>query len=129
MRILLDTQCWLWTVNSPEKFSVAARRQVRETQHELYLSSVSAMEISIKYSIGKLRLHIPPSEFIPVLMNFERVSLIPVDFTHAIRLADLPFHHRDPFDRLLIAQAQVENLPVMTADPRFESYDLEVIPA
>ena len=116
-------------VSAPERFSAAARRQVRETRHELCLSSVSALEISIKYSIGKLPLHIPPSEFIPELMNYERVSLIRLEFGHTIRLASLPYHHRDPFDRLLIAQAQVENLPVMTSDPRFDEYDLEVLPA
>lgn len=129
MRLLLDTQCWLWVVSAPERFGASARRRVQDVRNELYLSAVSAMEISIKYAIGKLRLHIPPSEFIPVLMNYERTALLPVGFSHAIRLAGLPFHHRDPFDRLLIAQAQVEDLPVMTADPRFETYEVEVLSA
>ena len=87
------------------------------------------MEISIKYSVGKLPLHIPPSEFIPSLLGYGRVSVLPVDIHHAIRLAGLPFHHRDPFDRLLIAQAQVENLPVMTADLKFGDYDVDILPA
>ena len=129
MRMLLDTQCWLWMVNSPEKLKAGARRLIRDIGTELCLSSVSAIEISVKYSVGKLRLHIPPAEFVPALLAFERVSVLPLEISHAIRLASLPFHHRDPFDRLLIAQAQVENLPLMTADSRLEEYNVQIIPA
>ena len=87
------------------------------------------MEIAIKYSIGKLQLHMPPSEFVPAIMEIDRVSLLPIDFKHAIRLASLPFHHRDPFDRLLIAQAQIEGVPVMTADDQFRRYSIDVTDA
>ena len=87
------------------------------------------MEISIKYSIGKLLLHEPPAEFIPSLLHFGKVSVLPVGLAHAIRLAGLPFHHRDPFDRLLVAQAQVENLKIVTADDKFLKYDVEVLAA
>jgi len=129
VRILLDTQCWLWMVNVPENFSTSARRQIRDSRNELILSSVCAMEISIKYSIGKLPLHIPPAEFIAELQDLGRVSVLPVDLSHAIRLAALPFHHKDPFDRLLIAQAQVENLPILTVDGRFKDYGIDIMPA
>ena len=77
----------------------------------------------------KLPLHMPPPEFIAALQDLERIAILLVDFSHAIGLASLPFHHRDPFDRLLIAQAQVENLPVMTSDLRFVDYDVGVVPA
>jgi PIN domain nuclease of toxin-antitoxin system len=129
VKLLLDTQCWLWMAAEPARFGAAARRHLQDGRNELCLSSVSAMEISIKYSIGKLPLHIPPAEFLPSLMNFGRVSLILLNIDHAIRLASLPFHHRDPFDRLLIAQAQVENLRLMTADEKFRSYDVDLIAA
>lgn len=129
MRILVDTQCWLWMVSAPERLSAAARRVIQDVRTELCLSSVSAIEISVKYSIGKLPLHIPPAEFIPALMAFDRVRILPVELSHAVRLSILPFHHRDPFDRLLIAQAQVENLPMMTADSRLKVYGVEIVPA
>jgi PIN domain nuclease of toxin-antitoxin system len=116
-------------MGSPERLNAKARRLIEDAGTELYLSSVCAIEISVKYSAGKLLLHIPPAEFMPALLSLGRVSTLPVDVTHAVRLASLPFHHRDPFDRLLIAQAQVENLQVLTADPKFESYDIEVLRA
>ena len=129
MRVLLDTQCWLWMVNSPENFHIRARRLIRDIGSELFLSAVCAIEISIKYSVGKLPLHIPPAEFVPALQSFERVSMLPLELSHAIRLASLPFHHRDPFDRMLIAQAQVENLPLLTSDSRLEKYDVQIVRA
>jgi PIN domain nuclease of toxin-antitoxin system len=116
-------------VNSPEMLNRRARSLIRDAATELCLSTVSAIEISVKYSIGKLRLHVPPSEFVPALLAFERVSVLPLEMSHAIRLATLPFHHRDPFDRLLIAQAQVENLPFTTSDSRLEKYDVQIIRA
>ena len=127
--MLLDTQCWLWMVNSPEKLNARARRLIRDAETELCLSPVSAIEIAVKYSIGKLRLHVPPAEFVPALLSFEHVSVLSIEISHAVRLASLPFHHRDPFDRLLIAQAQVENLPLTTSDSRLEKYDVQIIPA
>jgi PIN domain nuclease of toxin-antitoxin system len=129
VKILLDTQCWLWMVNGPERFSRSARRRVEDTRNELILSAACAMEIAIKYSIGKLKLHLPPPEFVPALMQLDRVSLLPFEFNHAIRLGALPFHHRDPFDRLLIAQAQVEGLAIMSADDRFQKYSVDLIDA
>jgi PIN domain nuclease of toxin-antitoxin system len=127
--MLLDTQCWLWAVNSPDRLNVRAQRLIQDVETELCMSAVCAIEISVKYSAGRLLLHIPPAEFIPALLALGRVTILPIDVSHAVRLASLPFHHRDPFDRLLIAQAQVENLQVLTADSKFEDYDIEVIRA
>jgi len=129
MKLLLDTQCWLWAVNSPEKLNTRAERLLQDAGNELCLSSVCAIEISMKYSVGKLSLHIPPAEFVPALLSLGYVTVLPIEVSHAVRLSSLPFHHRDPFDRLLIAQAQVENLKVLTADQQFEHYDIEIVRA
>jgi len=120
MKLLLDTHMWLWMVNAPERFSPAARRRVIEEENELMLSAVSTWEISIKYALGKLSLPDRPSEFVPRLLGTTGVHPMAVQLGHTLRVADLPMHHADPFDRLLIAQAQIEGLPIMTADKQFK---------
>lgn len=129
MKLLLDTHCWLWMLAAPERLSAAARRLVAAGENELLLSAASAWEIAIKHTLGKLRLPEPPAAYLPPLMSASGVTPLPVLHGHAFRVADLPPHHRDPFDRLLIAQAQVEGIPILTADPVFSRYDVEVIKA
>ena len=129
MRLLLDTQCWLWMLAAPERLSAAARRLVTAADNELLLSAASAWEIAIKHALGRLRLPAPPAESLPPLMAKTGVTPLPVLHGHAFRVAELPRHHRDPFDRLLIAQAQVERLPILTADRVFARYEVEVLPA
>ena len=129
MRILIDTNCWLWMVSEPERLSKQARRRIVDAGNERVLSAVSAWEIAIKYSIGKLQLPEPPTEFVPSRMALTLTTSLAVQLSHALQASRLPFHHRDPFDRLLIAQAQVEKLPILTADRQFSSYDVEVIQA
>ena len=129
MRILLDTQCWLWMLSAPERLSNSSRRLMVDRANRLYLSAASAWEISIKYGLGKLRLPGRPSEVIPDLMSETAVDGLPVLHSHALRVADLPAHHRDPFDRVLVAQAQLEDLPILTADPQLEPYDVEILRA
>lgn len=90
-------------------------------------SAVSALEIAIKVSLGKLRLPQPPAEFVRSRVDALSMISLPVYQTHALHVAELPRHHRDPFDRLLIAQSQVENIPLMTADAALAAYDLELI--
>jgi PIN domain nuclease of toxin-antitoxin system len=98
-----------------------------DTGNERVLSAASTWEIAIKYSLGKLELPEPPSQFIPSRMALTLTSSLAVELGHTFHVAALPFHHRDPFDRLLIAQAQLENLPILTADDVFEQYDVEII--
>ena len=129
MRILLDTQCWLWMAASPEKLSARARALVQSADNELYLSAASALEIAIKHALGKLRLPEPPQRWVPSRVDALRVWPLDIEHTHALQVATLPAHHRDPFDRLLIAQAQVEDLPILTADPLLTQYDVVVISA
>ena len=129
MKILLDTQCWLWMALSPERFSSSARNLVEDRQHVLYLSAASAWEISIKYGLGRLRLPEPPVSYVPSRATTLGVLTLPIGQHHALHVASLPPHHRDPFDRMLVAQAQIEDLPVLTADPIFSSYDVTAIRA
>lgn len=129
MRILIDTQCWLWMVSEPERLSKRARRLILDTRNERVLSTASAWEIAIKYSIRKLELPEPPSEFVRTRMALTQTTPLAVELHHAVATARLPFHHRDPFDRLLIAQAQLEKLPILTSDRHFKLYDIEIIPA
>jgi PIN domain nuclease of toxin-antitoxin system len=129
MRILLDTQCLLWMSLAPERFSARARRLVEAQETLLYLSAASAWEIAIKHALGKLRLPQPPVTYVPAQVAALGVQPLPIDQQHALRVATLPPHHRDPFDRLLIAQAQLGDLTILTADPLFDAYDVSTIAA
>lgn len=129
MRILLDTQVWLWLCKSPERLSKRTHRQLADERNELLLSAASAWEIAIKYSLGKLPLPSAPAEYIAEGLARTDTHPIAIQFSHAIRVAQLPFHHADPFDRLLIAQAQSEGIPIVSADPKFHAYPVEIIEA
>lgn len=126
MKLLLDAQVWLWMTEAPDRLSPAVRRLVSPTANQCFLSAVTAWEIAIKYRIGKLRLPGIPTVVIPQWMERADVSPLPILHKHALHVATLPLHHRDPFDRLLIAQAQLEELAIVTADPQFERYDVRV---
>ena len=129
MNILLDTQCWLWMALSPDRLSASACALVETGDNELYLSAASAWEIAIKHSLGKLRLPEPPARYVPSRLDVLRTRPLPIEHSHALHVATLPDHHRDPFDRLLIAQAQLEELPILTADPVFARYEVTTIAA
>lgn len=126
MRLLLDTQVWLWMVVAPDRLSPAARRLVSSEENDLVFSAASSWEIAIKHALGKLKLSGEPAELVAEWMMRTGVTPLPVLHRHALHVASLPPHHRDPFDRLLIAQAQIEDLAVLTADRQFERYDVKV---
>ena len=129
MRILLDTQSWLWMLAEPERFRPASRSLLAERRNELLLSVASLWEIAIKAGMGKLTLPGRPVTYLPPLLERSGVTLLPVQAEHALYVADLPPHHRDPFDRLLVAVALVERLPILSADRTFEAYNVELLPA
>lgn len=129
MRVLLDTQVWVWMLAAPERLSPATVRLVESVDNELLLSAASAWEIAIKTALGKLQVPGPPAKVVPDLMRRVGVTALPVFHHHALHVATLPPHHRDPFDRLLVAQAQLEHLPILTADRSFDRYDVDVIAA
>jgi PIN domain nuclease of toxin-antitoxin system len=129
VKLLVDTHCWLWLSVSPERISKHAMKHLKDEDNELFLSAASAWEIAIKYSIGKLRLPAPPREFVPRLLTETQTYPMAVQHDHAFRTAELPNHHADPFDRLLIAQAQAEGMPIVTHDQNFKLYDVKIIAA
>jgi len=129
MRILLDTHAWLWMNAEPERLSSEALGLVQDLSNELLLSAASAWEIALKVGIGKLVLPEPPSRYIPSRMQAGGVISLPVTVAHAAAVADLPHHHRDPFDRMLVAQAKLEGVPILTSDPQLGAYDVERIDA
>lgn len=129
MRLLLDTHVWLWMQVEPERLSREARGIVENPGNELLLSTASSWEIAIKHAIGRLALPVPPSEYVPSRIESSGVTPLSIEHSHALRVAELPPHHRDPFDRLLVAQAQLEAVPILTVDRKIETYEVEIVPA
>jgi PIN domain nuclease of toxin-antitoxin system len=126
VKFLLDTHCWLWLQASPEQLSPEVLQLLGNPHNDLLLSAASSWEIAIKYALGKLPLPEPPSRYVPRRMAASGSRGLAVEHAHTLRVAELPMHHRDPFDRLLVAQAQIEKLVLVTVDPQFESYDVEI---
>lgn len=129
MRVLVDTQSWLWIHLAPERFSEKARRLVRRRETDLLLSVASIWEISIKHGLGKLRLPDPVERWIPSRIQIGQAAVLAIEAQHALRVASLPSLHRDPFDRMIVAQALVEGVPVLTSDAALAQYGIEVIAA
>jgi PIN domain nuclease of toxin-antitoxin system len=129
VRILLDTHCWLWMLGAPERFSSDGLAHVSTPANELLLSAGSAWEIAIKHALGRLELPMEPAEYVPSRLLATGTLPLAIDHRHALRAGQLPPHHRDPFDRILIAQAQLEGLPILTSDPSFARYDVELLAA
>jgi PIN domain nuclease of toxin-antitoxin system len=127
MTYLLDTVVWLWSLDSIDRINRRALEVLQSGEETIYFSAATAWEVSIKASLGKLRLPAPPHTCV---LNFaEKQGLRPLSITqlHAVKVYDLPPHHRDPFDRLIIAQAITENMTVLTADRDFDRYPVEVL--
>jgi PIN domain nuclease of toxin-antitoxin system len=124
---LLDTQCWLWMQAEPDRFSAETRKLLLSPGNELYLSAASSWEIAIKYALGKLPLPEPPASYVPSRMQTSGVIGLAIEHAHALRVDSLPPHHRDPFDRLLVAQAQLEDLSLVTADRVLAQYSITIV--
>ena len=127
MTYLLDTGVWLWSVGEPTRISSKARDVIVDVEQEVFLSAVTAWEVAIKVGSGKLQLPEPPDLYIPRRMASQGLRTLAVSHQHALTVFALPGHHRDPFDRLLIAQAQVENMTLITADRMVERYPVHVL--
>lgn len=123
MRILLDTHCWLWMQMAPERLAGSVRELLADPDHRLYFSAASSWEIAVKWALGKLPLPASPAEYVPSRLERQGVEGLPVHHRHALMVASLPHHHRDPFDRLLLAQAQAEDLAFLTADRQLAAYE------
>ena len=129
MSYLLDTHVWLWMLTDPARIGPDLLAELRDGRTRLLLSAASSWEIAIKWATGRLPLPDPPATYVPTRMRRSGVEGLPVSHTHALRVASLPNLHRDPFDRLLIAQAQLEGLTIITVDPAFDGYDVATIRA
>jgi PIN domain nuclease of toxin-antitoxin system len=129
MKLLLDTHAFLWWLAGDERLSDEGRRRLRSMDTVPVLSAASSWEIVIKHRLGKLELPEDPESFVTSRMAREGISGLPIEHAHALAVADLPMHHKDPFDRILIAQAIVEGIPILTADSAFMEYDAELIQA
>lgn len=127
MKFLLDTHCWLWLQVEPERMSPNLLEKLADRSVVLHLSAASAWEIGIKHALGRLALPEPPEVYIPERMRRCGVRELPISHAHAVAAAALPSHHKDPFDRMLVAQSQVEDLTLVTADGVLECYDLRMI--
>ena len=129
MRVLLDTQVWLWWLEDSPRLGRKARKVMADPANELYLSAASSWEIAIKCALGKLSLPEPADRFVPSRLTRDGILGLAIDHVHALRAGSLPLHHADPFDRMLVAQAQVESLTLITADGKIAKYDVKVIDA
>jgi PIN domain nuclease of toxin-antitoxin system len=125
MKLLLDTHTFLWFIMGNPKLSEKARALIEDTGNDRLLSIASLWEIAIKHSLGKLSLARPFQALIPQQLERNRIEVLPITVAHLATVTMLPFHHRDPFDRLLVAQAAVERLPVVTVDSAFDAYAVE----
>ena len=127
MRILLDTHAFLWSVMDDSKLSDRARSIFLDADNELLISAVIGFEIAIKYTLGKLELAEPPRDFIENRIRNNALTQLPISLSHTYRLSHLPLHHRDPFDRMLIAQCQIEDLTLVTHDTKLSLYDIPLL--
>ncbi len=124
MKYLLDTHTLLWFLQGDKKLSDKARQFIDNPSNEKFLSVVSLWEIAVKVSLGKLALGKSFERLFPEQLHFNRIQILDITVDSLIKLTTLPFHHRDPFDRLIIAQAFVEELPIICADTAFDAYGI-----
>lgn len=125
MKLLLDTHTFIWWVNEPEKLSPKALSLLSDRGNDLVLSVVSAWEMQIKVQLGRLKLTVPLGELIETQVRANGLRILPVELEHVLALQTLPAHHKDPFDRLLIAQANAEGAALVSRDALLASYPVK----
>jgi PIN domain nuclease of toxin-antitoxin system len=124
VRRLLDSHALLWYGLADSRLSSAAKEAILDSANEILISPASYWEIAIKVSLGKLTLHQPYEDFIDACQNKYRFSVLPIEPKHTAALIAMPFHHKDPFDRLLVAQAKVEDIALISADAELDAYGI-----
>ncbi|MGA2005001.1 MAG: type II toxin-antitoxin system VapC family toxin [Terriglobales bacterium] len=127
MRFLLDTVVWLWSIAEVGRLNQATRDVLVAPENDLYFSAASVWEIAIKSSIGKMQLPEPPAQLVPRESARQGLRPLQVSYSHALAVCELPLHHGDPFDRLLVAQARSEGLVLITADRALRRYPVEIL--
>lgn len=127
MRAMLDTHAFIWWVMNDPQLSLTAKTIIADPGNLLFLSAASAWEIVIKVRLGKLTLPEAPESYIPSRLKMNRFESLSIQLVHALQVKHLPDLHRDPFDRIIIAQSQVENIPIVTVDSQIMQYPVDVI--
>ena len=124
---LIDTHAWLWWHIDPDKLSSKSFGLIEKADIPIYFSVVSAWEIVIKHSINKLKLPYPPYTYVPKRLEISHMELLPVQLEHVLQVQKLPDLHKDPFDRLLIAQAKAEDLTIISDDRQLKEYSIQLV--
>jgi PIN domain nuclease of toxin-antitoxin system len=127
MKVLLDTHTFIWLYTTPEKLSKTAMEICQDTDNQLYLSMASLWEMQIKVQLGKLKLKISLADMLTVQQQENDLNVLNIALAHIYQLQALPFHHNDPFDRLIIAQSVLENMTLISVDEKFKAYDVSVL--
>lgn len=127
MRLLLDTHCWLWWFAQPKKLDEQVIEKIADETNEVWFSVASLWEMGIKVSIGKLSLPEPINHYVSSRMTQLGARSLEITATHALQVTALPMYHRDPFDRMLIAQAQIEDMTLVSADSIFRQYEVPLL--
>jgi PIN domain nuclease of toxin-antitoxin system len=127
VRVLLDTHAFLWWISDDRRLSDRAKEIIGDGSNELYFSAASGWEISIKAGLGRLEVLEDLEPFIADQLSRNAIQALPIYLRHALHTRTLPDHHRDPFDRILVSQAVLEELPLLSADPLVSSYPVEVV--
>ncbi len=127
MRFLLDTHAFLWFIGGDERLPSSARTLIADMENEIFLSVASLWEIAIKVSLKKLTLGAPFAELLPGQIIKNEITVLPIDLEALTLVTSLPFHHRDPFDRLMIAQALTQDVPIISRDELFSAYQVKCI--
>lgn len=124
MKLLLDTHALLWFLGGSDRLSAPARTTIEDLSHTRLFSVAGAWEAAIKVSLGKLCLDVPFTRLIPGELHANAIDLLPIRPEHIVAVTNLPFHHRDPFDRMLVAQAMVEGATLVSADAVLDAYGI-----
>lgn len=127
MKVILDTHCFLWWVDDDPHLSSTARATIAEGDNDVFFSAASGWEIATKAQLGKLRLPTSPRAFISEHLQLNGFHPLAITVSHALHTATLPAFHRDPFDRILIAQSQLEQFAIVTSDPLIKQYEVKTI--
>lgn len=127
MKLLLDTHVLIWSVGEPKKLSDNVRTLLMDTNNSWLVSIASIWELQIKYQLGKLKLHLSLPELIETQKQVNNLKILPIELEHIYALDELPNHHRDPFDRILIAQSIFEQIPLLSVDTVFDLYPIQRI--
>ena len=124
MNLLLDTHAFLWFIASDPRLSNQAQSLIQTPANRRFLSMASLWEMAIKVSLGKLTIAQPFDQFIPRQLQLNQIEVLAIELPHVEAVVAMPFHHRDPFDRLMAAQCQIEGLPIVSNDPVFDAYSV-----